>query len=430
MSALLAIALTVLAAPKGEVEVVVGVDPATGAAQRTKAASVIQHLEERLSTWKRPEVKDPHRFDVQVLARSENRIELRLLSDNVLVASRELSAKDPALQKATAWMFVRSAIRRALIDRGALGEGPDPELADPTPAIPAAVARAEIAKTTAALKAPPAPVPARIVPPVASAPAMAAATPPIAAPTSVAPPPAPAASAAPAAPLAAPVRASSALDAPAPADSDVARARALLEAADAPSPAASTAAVPAPAPRAEIALSAGGSVTLASPILGAGSAAADLDRALSVSLLGSAEWAGELAIGPRLRVGLLPWSRLSLAAEAGYSQTLTGDLRRQSVPLSLALGLALGDRVQLVLAGQAQVVLHFASVAQKSSLDAGVDVGLSALLSLPLSERFSLLVRAFGGVAARRQNYLLDAGARDPGLFTGAIATGLEWRWR
>jgi hypothetical protein len=150
-----------------------------------------------------------------------------------------------------------------------------------------------------------------------------------------------------------------------------------------------------------------------------------------LAVLGAGDYAGDLAFGPRVRLRLEPIANLSLAIEGGWSRTVGGsELRLDSVPLAAAVGVVFGQEIELGLAAQAQVVLHFASAASSAQLSTGVDLGLVAALSVPLTPRLSWAIRAFGGAAVRRQSYVLDSGAKDPGVLAASLATGLEWRWR
>lgn len=473
----IALGLSLASIPDG-VDIVVSVDAGTPAVARARAEGVAGYLEDRLATWKRPLVRTPHRFRVVVLGRGDKRVELRLMGETALIAAREVAPSDALLLRATAWSFVRSAIRRTLIDRGALPRDAPDEGPELTPAIPPstrvesvarpalvaartpsalasdAAARAGAgaaggpASTPAAASAPAAAAPAAAAVPIAVAPASGAvdAAPAAAAPSAAAATPGAVASRSAAAgsvgaPPAAPTPAASAPD-PEPLRSglevevptgDAARALALLERRDAepsePSLALRSAPPPAdPAAPASSGVGGSGSDRLSRRPLDRGSA---LPVSLSVAVLGAGDYAGDLAFGPRLRLRLEPIANLSLAIEGGWSRTIgSSELRLDSVPLAAAVGVVFGQEIQLGLAAQAQVVLHFASSASSAQLSAGVDLGLVAALSVPLTPRLSWAIRAFGGAALRRQSYVLDSGAKDPGILAASVATGLEWRWR
>lgn len=481
MGGLLSIALGISLAAAGPdgVSVVVAVDAATPASARPRAEGVTGYLEDRLATWKHPLVQSPHRFRVVVLGRGDKRVELRLMGETALIAAREVAPSDPLLLRATAWSFVRSAIRRTLIDRGALPKDAPDEGPDLTPAIPASTraepaARSELvavrtpagaaiggaaARAGALLAATPA---ATASGPAGSAPASSASAtspsislPPAsanagtsgaaspatagtsAAALSVSPPapaaasPAPAASASPA-PAPPTAHAATALEVEPPAEADAARALALLERQDAPDEGFARAARPEPSPRADVGvIAAPTGVEVAASEPPASPALDGPPPAWSVAVLGAGDYAGDLSFGPRLRLRFEPLAHLSVAIEGGWSRSLSGsELRLDSVPLAAAVGLVFGREIELGLAAQAQVVLHLASAASGAQTSTGLDLGLVATLSVPLTARISWAIRAFGGAAARRQSYLLDSGAKDLGILAASVATGLEWRWR
>lgn len=479
MGGLLSIALGISLAAAGPdgVSVVVAVDAATPASARPRAEGVTGYLEDRLATWKHPLVQSPHRFRVVVLGRGDKRVELRLMGETALIAAREVAPSDPLLLRATAWSFVRSAIRRTLIDRGALPKDAPDEGPDLTPAIPASTraepaARSELvavrtpagaaiggaaARAGALLAATPA---ATASGPAGSAPASSASAtspsislPPASAnagtsgaaspatagtsaaalsvsPAAASPAPAASASPAPAPPTA---HAATALEVEPPAEADAARALALLERQDAPDEGFARASRPEPSPRADVGVIAAptGVEVAASEAPASPAFAGALSPAWSMAVLGAGDYAGDLSFGPRLRLRFEPLAHLSVAIEGGWSRSLSGsELRLDSVPLAAAVGLVFGREIELGLAAQAQVVLHFASAASGAQTSTGLDLGLVATLSVPLTARLSWAIRAFGGAAARRQNYLLDSGAKDLGILAASVATGLEWRWR
>lgn len=217
----------------------------------------------------------------------------------------------------------------------------------------------------------------------------------------------------------------SALDVARPAEGDAAAALALLERQDAP-----VAPVRAAAAASSLEVAAPGVEVAAAPASRAIEGPSP-PAALSLAVLGAGDYAGDLSFGPRLRLRFAPLAHLSVAIEGGWSRSLSGqELRLDSVPLAAALGLVVGQEIELGLAAQAQVVLHFASTAGSAQLSTGVDLGLVATVSVPLTARLSWAIRAFGGAAVRRQSYVLDSGAKDLGILAASVATGLEWRWR